>query len=191
MPGFIEGHGHFSGLGSSLMHLNFLNSTSWQEIVEMVKNKASTAEKGEWIYGKGRHQDKWQLIPDNALDFYPTHETLSEISPDNPVILFHASGHSLFANEKAMDLAGVNKEMGDPKGGHIVRDDNGDAIGVFEERAMETIRSAYKKYLAGLDENAKSEQWYAEIDLAMDECISHGITSFQDAVSYFFRLPAL
>jgi len=189
MPGFIEGHGHFSGLGKSVMNLNFLNSKSWQEIVAMVEAKAKTAKPGEWIYGRGWHQEKWNQAPDDAQDFYPTHSSLSEISPDNPVILFHASGHSLFANEKAMSLAGVTSEMPDPKGGHIVRDSRGDAIGVFEERAMTTIRDAYQDYLKTLNEDELEAIWYESIELGMDECLSKGITSFQDAGTYFDESP--
>ena len=138
MPGFIEGHGHFSGLGSSLSNLNFLKSKSWQDIVSQVEEKVKETEPGEWIYGRGWHQEKWVKSPEDAVGFYPTHQSLSEISPDNPVLLVHASGHSLFANQSAMQLAGVGKEMPDPKGGHIVRDSEGLAIGVFEERGMNT-----------------------------------------------------
>ena len=49
MPGFIEGHGHFTGLGYSLLNLNFLRSKSWEEIVEMVEEKVKESEPGEWI----------------------------------------------------------------------------------------------------------------------------------------------
>lgn len=189
MPGFIEGHGHFSGLGKSVMNLNFLKSKSWQEIVAMVGERSKTAKAGEWIYGRGWHQDKWDQAPDDAFEFYPRHDGLSEVSQDNPVILFHASGHSLFANEKAMELAGINPETPDPKGGHIVRDASGRAIGVFEERAMGPIRQAYEDYLKTLDESALEAIWYESIEKGMDECLSKGITSFQDAGTYFDESP--
>lgn len=188
MPGFIEGHGHFSGLGSSLANLNFLKSQSWQEITAMVEEKVESSKPGEWIYGRGWHQDKWTQSPDDAVGFYPTHQTLSEISPDNPVILFHASGHSLFANDQAMKKAGITAEMPDPKGGHIVRDGNGDAIGVFEERAMTPIKDAYKEYLDGLSQEKLAEEWHEGIRLASNECIQKGITSFQDAGSKMYEL---
>jgi predicted amidohydrolase YtcJ len=106
MPGFIEGHGHFSGLGYSLMNLNFLNASSWDEIVQMVAKAAEEAEPGEWITGRGWHQEKWTSSPDRSVLGYPYHDELSGVSPDNPVLLRHASGHSLFANAKAMELAG-------------------------------------------------------------------------------------
>ena len=188
MPGFIEGHGHFSGLGKSMSSLNFLKSKSWQEIVSLVEGKIGQSKKGEWIYGRGWHQDKWNQAPDEAHGFYPTHNSLSLISEENPVILFHASGHSLFANKKAMELAGVTNETPDPNGGHIVKDEFGEVVGVFEERAMSMIWEAYKNYLDGLDQEELHIIWLQDIDKAMEECISNGITSFQDAGSSFGEL---
>lgn len=78
---------------------------------------------------------------------YPMHDALSAISPNNPVILEHASGHGVFANKMAMDMAGVSKETPNPKGGAIVRDDQGDAIGMFEETAQSIINQVYNHYL--------------------------------------------
>lgn len=60
MPGFIEGHGHFGGFGEGLQNLNFLRAKSWNEIVEMVEKKVMTAKPGEWIVGRGWHQEKWK-----------------------------------------------------------------------------------------------------------------------------------
>lgn len=181
MPGFIEGHGHFSGLGNSLMNLNFLNSKSWEEIVSMVEEKVKTAKPGEWIVGRGWHQEKWQSSPERTLHGYPFHYDLSEISKDNPVMLRHASGHGLIANKKAMELAGITKETPHPQGGEIVRDASGNAIGVFEEKAMRLINDAYQEYLATLSKEDLLKQWEKGIELAEQECLKKGITSFQDA----------
>lgn len=188
MPGFIEGHGHFSGLGYSLQNLNFLRSKSWEEIVTMVKAKVETSEEGEWVTGRGWHQEKWDASEEPLFEGYPGHQKLSEVSPDNPVILFHASGHGLFANKKAMDMAGISKETGDPFGGRIVRDKEGVAVGMFEERAMGPIRSIYNEYLETLNEDELLQIWIDAIGLAETECLSKGITSFQDAGSTFIEI---
>ncbi|MBK8669063.1 MAG: amidohydrolase [Saprospiraceae bacterium] len=188
MPGFIEGHGHFSGLGYSLINLNFLKSRSWEDIVRLVADKAKTLKKDEWIIGRGWHQEKWDSIPLQNMYNYPFHYSLSSVSVDNPVILYHASGHSLFANKKAMDLAGINRETANPVGGEIVRDKAGDAIGVFEERAMGVFSQKYKEYMDSMDQAKTDSIWYRAIELAEDECLSKGITSFQDAGSRFDEL---
>ncbi|MBT8218282.1 MAG: amidohydrolase [Bacteroidia bacterium] len=188
MPGFIEGHGHFSGLGNSLMILNFMNSKNWDEIVAQVKEKVDETEEGEWITGRGWHQEKWDKSPDRQVLGYPYHDHLSDISPDNPIVLRHASGHSLFANKKAMDIAGVTKETPNPSGGNIVRNASGEAIGVFEERAMGIITKAYQEFRAGISEEQKLKEWHDGIELAEEECISKGITSFQDAGSSYAEI---
>ncbi len=190
MPGFIEGHGHFSGLGLSLIELNFLKAESWQDILGMVAEKAAETPAGEWIVGRGWHQEKWAVEPQHSLHGYPHHRTLSELTPEHPVMLIHASGHALFANEKAMELSGVGVETSDPAGGEIVRDATGKPVGVFEERAMGLIRETYRQYQNSLGEEQRKAQWYKGIELAQRECLAKGITSFQDAGSKFYELDA-
>ncbi|MEK7255531.1 MAG: amidohydrolase, partial [Bacteroidota bacterium] len=188
MPGFIEGHGHFSGLGYSLIDLNFLKSKNWNEIVQAVAQKAKTAKPGEWIVGRGWHQEKWNEALARHVSGYPYHDDLSAVSPNNPVVLRHASGHGLIANKAAMDAAGVSKETPDPAGGHIVRDPAGEAIGVFEERAMEIISKIHQDYLATLSPEQQLERWQKGIELAEKECLAKGVTSFQDAGSSFTEI---
>lgn len=185
MPGFIEGHGHFSGLGGSLMNLNFLKSQSWDEIVEKVAERAATAKPGEWITGRGWHQEKWLQPLDKEVLGYPYHDKLSAVSPDNPVWLRHASGHGAFANAKAMELAGITAETPNPFGGEVVRDSRGEAIGVFEETAMGLVGQVYNEFRAQMTEEEKKEEWLRGIALAEEECLQKGITSFQDAGSSF------
>ncbi|MEM9919629.1 MAG: amidohydrolase [Bacteroidota bacterium] len=188
MPGFIEGHGHFSGLGFSQLNLNFLKAKNWDEIVQRVGEKAKEMAPGEWIEGRGWHQEKWDSSPGQTLYGYPFHDDLSAVSPDNPVILIHASGHSLFANAKAMEAAGISLETPDPEGGAIIRDNRGNAIGVFEERAMGPIRSAYQAYLDQLPQEAQTARWHKAIELAQQDCLQKGITSFQDAGSSYTEI---
>jgi len=185
MPGFIEGHGHFSGLGSGLMNLNFLRAKSWDEIVQLVATKAAETPASTWVVGRGWHQEKWDTAPELSIHGYPAHHSLSVLTRDHPVILRHASGHALFANEAAMKLAGVNAETPDPRGGHIVRNSQGEPIGVFEERAMALITEAYERYRSSLSETDLLQEWEKGIRLAQDECLAKGITSFQDAGSSF------
>lgn len=188
MPGFIEGHGHFSGFGAGLMNLNFLHAKNWDEIVAQVAAKAAQTPNGEWISGRGWHQEKWMNAPELAIDGYPAHQALSAATPDHPVILRHASGHALFANAAAMRLAGVTSETPDPQGGHIVRDLQGNPIGVFEENAMDLIADVYQTYRSQLSADDLKAEWEQGIRLAQAECLAHGITSFQDAGSSFEEL---
>jgi predicted amidohydrolase YtcJ len=191
MPGIIEGHGHFCGMGASLQNLNFLQDTSWADIVNKVKTKMEATKKGEWIMGRGWHQEKWFSAPEENFGAYPTHNSISELTPDNPVILFHASGHSLFANKKAMDEVGYSIESPDPKGGKVIKQDDGQLIGVFEERAMKPFRDAIRDHIDNLDQEQQMKIWLEAVDLAQNECLRNGITSFQDAGLKFFELERM
>ncbi len=181
MPGFIEGHGHFAGLGASLINLNFLGVKSWDEVVQMVAERVAEMQPGEWITGRGWHQEKWTETPNPQVLGYPYHYALSAVSPDNPVVLRHASGHSLFANAKAMELAGITSETPDPSGGEVVRDAEGKAVGVFEETAMHLIMDVYQDYLATLPPEQRKAQWLEGNEVAQEACLAKGVTSFQDA----------
>lgn len=185
MPGLIEGHGHFSGLGTNLQQLDLLSTTSWDEIADSVKHRATKATPGEWIVGRGWHQEKWNSPPARQVNGYPYHDLLSQVSPDHPVMLIHASGHALFANQRAMEIAGINLETPDPAGGRIVRDRQGAAIGVFEENAMGSIWKTYTDQQSKQDSMAEITNWYDAIEKAQTHCLQYGITSFQDAGASF------
>ena len=177
IPGFIESHGHFSGIGSAKMQLNLMSVANWGEVVAMVAAVVGDAATGELITGRGWHQEKWDATPEPNVDGLPTHHTLSAVSPDNPVVLRHASGHASFANAKAMEMSGITRNTPDPPGGEIVRDAGGEPIGAFRETAQGLLGGAYDGYEGGNPRRA--------LELANEEVISKGITSFQDAGSSF------
>ena len=106
IPGFIEGHGHFTGVGEAQLVLKLTTAKTWDDIVAMVENAAKTAKPGQWIYGRGWHQEKWTAPPTPNVEGFPTQASLSRVSPNNPVLLTHASGHASFANAMAMELSG-------------------------------------------------------------------------------------
>jgi predicted amidohydrolase YtcJ len=183
MPGFIEGHGHFSSMGFNLINVDLMQTHSWNEIIDSVANRVNKAKPGEWITGRGWHQEKWNVPVDRNVNGYPYNDLLNKISPNNPVILEHASGHSVIANEAAMKIAGISNETADPVGGHIVRDKSGVALGVFEERAMDLIKNPYQELLDRLPEKEKRDLWMKAISKSQVECLQNGITTFEDAGS--------
>ena len=126
IPGFIESHGHFLGVGDAQMQLQLMPTKTWDEIVSLVEAAVTDAGPGELIRGRGWHQEKWDPKPARLVEGLPTHHLLSAVSPDNPVVLRHASGHATFANAKAMEMAGITRDTENPPGGEIVRDDKSD-----------------------------------------------------------------
>jgi predicted amidohydrolase YtcJ len=181
IPGFIESHAHFTGVGGAQLELNLMNVDSWDKIVAMVAEAASHAKPGQWIYGRGWHQEKWTSRPEPNVEGFPTHASLDAVSPNNPVLLVHASGHAAFANAKAMELSGIKRSTESPTGGEILRDASGDATGLMRERAQGLIKRGAGEPTPTPEETAARDRHVLE--LAAQESLSKGITTFEDAGS--------
>lgn len=181
IPGFIDSHAHFTGLGEARLELDLTKAKNWDEIVAMVAAAAKSAKPGEWIRGRGWHQEKWDRTPEPNVDGLPFHQELSKVSPDNPVLLTHASGHSCLANAKAMQLAGVDAKTPNPPGGEIVKDGRGDPIGAFREAAQGFVGRANASSQMKRAPAEREADEIKAIQLAAEECLSKGITSFHDA----------
>ena len=180
IPGFIEGHAHIMGTGYNQKNLDLLNTSSYDEIIQIVKEKSLTIPEGEWIIGRGWHQDKWKNSPERLIRGFPTHNKLSEAVPNHPVYLRHASGHASLANKKAMELFSIDKKSLDPDGGEIFRDISGNPTGVFNETAQGMISPPSNSF----------EDHLVALKLANDHAIENGITSFHDAGSDFKDIRA-
>ncbi len=178
-PGWIEGHGHIMGMGYNEINIDLLETKSYDELIEKVKEAAATAAPGEWIVGRGWHQSKWDTKPEITYQGFQTHDRLSAITPDNPVYLRHASGHAGMANAKAMELAGVSKitmekmTKGEVEGGEIIKDEYGNPTGIFNERATTLITRHIPENNAKTDAKALSS--------AIAACHRHGVTGFHVA----------
>ncbi len=185
IPGFIESHGHFTGVGQAKLGLDLMNVKNWDEVVQMVAAAAASARPGELISGRGWHQEKWDTTPDPNVEGFPTHDAISKVSPDNPVILTHASGHATFANAKAMEMAGITRGTQNPSGGEILRDARGNPIGIFRERASGLLGPARTAAREGMTDADRSAEARRIVQLANDEVLSKGVTTFHDAGSGF------
>ncbi|MDW7761728.1 MAG: amidohydrolase [Acidobacteriota bacterium] len=185
IPGFIDSHAHFTSIGQSKLSLDLTVAESWEDITAMVAEAVKTAKPGDWIMGRGWHQEKWDRVPEPNVDGMPYHTELSRVSPDNPVMLTHASGHSCLANAKAMELSGITARTPDPPGGEITRDAKGVAIGAFLETAQGLLRGAYYTSIDGRSVDEKEAERHRIVELAAQECLSKGITSLHDAGASF------
>jgi predicted amidohydrolase YtcJ len=191
IPGFIESHGHFTGVGEARIVLNLTRAKNWDEIVAMVRDAAGKARPGEWIRGRGWHQEKWDRPPQPAVEGFPTHASLSAAAPNNPVVLEHASGHASFANAKAMELAGVTRDTKSPAGGDILKDAKGEPTGLFRETADHLLDQAYTRARASLTPEQREAYVRRQLQLADEEAVSKGITSFEDAGSSFETIDVM
>jgi len=167
LPGLIDSHAHIHSLGEELTYLNVTGTSSYQEIIDKVAARVKTAEPGEWIVGGRWDQNDWE---DKA---FPVHEPLSEISPDNPVYLNRIDGNAAFANQKALEIAGITKDTPDPVGGVIIRDENGDPTGILINRAMNFVSDKIPP--------DSDEQFKQKFLKAVRSCLQVGLTSVHEA----------
>jgi hypothetical protein len=120
-------------VGEFRLGLDLREARTWDDIVAQVARAAKQAKPGEWIVGRGWHQSKWDHAPDPNVEGFPLHASLDQVSPNNPVLLTHASGHAAFVNGKAMEAAGITRETKDPQGGEILKDKSGNPTGLLRE----------------------------------------------------------
>lgn len=174
-PGFVEGHAHVMGVGQNLLNVDLMGVESFEEMVDKVAERASQTPKGEWIIGRGWHQDKWISQPETAFNGYPVHDALSAAIPDHPVYLKHASGHMALVNAKAMEIAAISRSTEKPEGGEVIKGLSGEPTGILNE----TAQGLATKYIPD-ETDARYEQ---ALTLAVEECVKNGITAFHQAGS--------
>ena len=191
IPGFIEGHGHYTSFGGSLLILDFRYAKSFAEIVAMVEAAVAETEPGEWIVGRGWHQDKWEVREDVLVEGLPLHDSLSAVTPDNPAMLIHTSGHGVFVNQKAMTLVELGDDTEPPEGGEIVRDEDGRATGMMRESAQDIFRQAFSGHQGRRPAGVAEEEMRRMVTLAGEESLRHGITSFQDLGTSFAEVDLI
>ena len=178
-PGLIESHAHLMGIGYNKLELDLMYVKTYDELVEKVAEAVAKAKPGDWITGRGWHQDKWIEKPEKMVKGFQTNDQLNAVSPNNPVFLRHASGHATFANDKALEMAGITnltgERPGEVEGGEIILDELGNPTGVLTERASGLVQR--------LVPQETPERAAQALTLALQELAEKGITSFHDAGS--------
>lgn len=168
LPGFIDAHCHLADYGMYLTGVDcrYPAVRSIADIQEKIRRAVETTPPGQWIRGlaydhkklrEGRHPTRWEL---------------DAAAPRHPAVVFRTCYHIAVANSRALELAGITADTLDPKGGRILRDENGQPNGVLADAAL--------KELGGLSEPSPDELRGALIEGAKG-VLAHGITSIHDA----------
>ena len=167
VPGLHDAHAHFTGLGASMQSIDLRGTTSYEQVVSAVRQRAAAARPGEWIVGRGWDQNDWPGTQ------WPTHDLLSAASPDNPVYLTRVDGHAGLVNRRAMDVAGLSAATADPPGGRLIRGPGNQPSGVLIDTAQSLVSSKIPPV-----SNAQLED---QILLADREMRRLGLTTVHDA----------
>lgn len=129
-PGLIDAHCHFLGYGKSLLHADLTGTSSFEEIIEILK-KRQIEYPSEWVLGRGWDQNDWEIKE------FPSNELLNEAFPENPVLLRRIDGHAAIANSAALKLAGIDEKSA-IQGGSLIKK-NGKLTGVLVDNAINLV----------------------------------------------------
>ena len=136
LPGINESHGHPAAFASVrppfAIDARFPNVKSMADIKAAVAAKAKELGPGKWIRGRGWNTALLEEFKNNPKGM-PTRKDLDDVAPENPVILTDWSGHAIWANSKALQLANITRDTPDPDGGKVGKDANGEPNGLLEE----------------------------------------------------------
>ncbi len=163
-PGLIDAHCHFLGYGNSLLHADLVGTTSFEEIVDLVKKRQEDYP-SEWVLGRGWDQNDWEVKE------FPTLDLLDEVFPDNPVLLRRIDGHAAIANSVALKMAGVNENTAVEGGSLMTR--NGKLTGVLVDNAIGLI--------GRIVPDPHEDEVIAALLKGEAHCFAVGLTSVHDA----------
>jgi predicted amidohydrolase YtcJ len=167
LPGIIDAHTHLMNLGESLVRLNLKDIPTEREIIERVKQRAASTAPGEWILGWGWDEGKW-------ASNYPTNQALSAATPNHPVFLVGLHTFAAWANQRALELAEIDKNTRDPENGKILRDERTrEPTGILLNRAQDLVARHIPPMTLAQTKRA--------MQLAARECVSNGLTSVDEA----------
>ncbi len=164
VPGFIDAHAHFYGLGLNQKVVNLVGAASFDEVVSRLVS-FQEEKQVDFLEGRGWNQNLWDVKE------FPTKEKLDELFPDIPVVLTRIDGHAYLVNQKALDLAGITSET--KAEGGIIEVKDGKLTGILIDGSMgimEAIKPAISKAVAA-----------QALRDAQEICFSYGLTTVNDA----------
>lgn len=163
-PGLIDSHLHLSGIAGNFVNLDVTGLTSKQELLEKIRQKASTLEPGEWLLGRGWDEN---LFTDGGI---PDIQELDHVAPHNPLFMPRICTHAFLVNTKALDVCNYHPSITVPEGGAIELDEiTKKPTGLLLESASELI-TAYipeKTY----------DEWKSALRKAIQFAMEKGLTS--------------
>ena len=165
VPGFMDGHLHFTDGGFSLASVDLRPANTPAEFIDRLKAYAVERRPGDWILGGNWDHERWPGAP------LPRREWIDSVTPNNPVFVYRLDGHMGLANSAALRAAKVSRATRDIPGGVIVRDPRtGEPTGVLKDMAMAPVERAIP--------TPTDAQRDAALQRALAYAASKGVTAF-------------
>ena len=167
LPGFQDAHVHPVSGGVDMLQCDLHDLGTREEYLAAIEAYARSNPDEPWITGGGWSQDAFHRgCPDKG--------SLDEIVPDRPVYLPNRDGHSIWANSRAFEIAGITSGTPDPEDGRIEREDGGSPQGTLHEGAAHLV----SRHMPALSDETLDQ------GLLRGQSYMHGfgITAWQDAI---------
>ncbi|MDE3187004.1 MAG: amidohydrolase [Acidobacteriota bacterium] len=165
-PGFNDAHTHLGGAGSTKLNVDLTGVKSPSEMLDKIAAYAKSAPAGHWLTGGNWDQTLW------AAKVLPTRAELDEVTGGHPAFLDRIDGHIAIANSAALAAAGITGRTRAPQGGAIDLDASGEPTGILRESAKDLVYKVIPP--PSREERRKGDA------LAIEDALSHGVTSVQD-----------
>lgn len=184
-PGFIDAHCHFLGYGLGLQKVDLVGTTSFENVVQTVKDfivktdqtpNPSTTGEVQWIEGRGWDQNDW------AVKEYPTKDKFDSLFPNTPLILKRIDGHAALANSAALKLAGLDGKT-KVNGGDLIKDTKGNLTGILIDNAVDLVTSKISA--------PSKEKLFNALLVAQENCFAVGLTTIDDAGLMKYEIDAI
>lgn len=166
LPGLVDAHAHLMNLAKTRLEIRVGHVASEGDAAAVVATTAATMASGEWITGRGWDQTRW---PGGA---FPTRAPLDHAAPGHPVALVRVDGHAIWVNSAALRLAGIDRHIGDPTGGLVVKDADGEPTGLLVDTAQELVRAVIPA--------PSVERFERAVVDAVAECVAKGLTGIHE-----------
>ena len=163
LPGLIDAHCHFYGLGLNQQEVDLVGTKSFDEI--LFKLKSQSVENKTVIKARGWDQNDWDIKE------FPNKDQLDVLFPNTPVVLERIDGHAYLVNQKALDMAQISTATKSNNGTLLKK--NGKLTGVLIDGPMSLIDNV-------IPELSKTEKIQALLD-AEKICFKNGLTTVDDA----------
>jgi len=166
MPGLNDAHVHLGSAGQTKLNVDLTGSKSLEEMLRRIKAKADQSPAGHWLTGGGWDHTLW------ADKILPTRRDLDKVTNDHPALLERIDGHIAVANTAALKAANITGQSKAPQGGAIDLDADGEPTGILRDTEMEEV----EKIIPPPTHDERRQG----LSLAIQDAISHGLTSLQD-----------
>ncbi len=165
VPGLIDTHSHFYGLGLGTLHVDLVGTESIDEVLERIEIFRSQNSDVDFIYGRGWDQNDWEIKE------FPTRYDLDRRFSDFPLVLERVDGHAYWVNSKALELAGIDSETSAEGGAVILL--NGASSGILVDGPM--------RFIDAVMPPPSRDQQIKGLLAAQEICFDYGLTTVSDA----------